>query len=187
MSISTNKSQRIRVSPTPIRTKISTNNLDDSKIVTPITDDLEPQMISIQIKNGKMLSPKYLSEKSRENKRSKKPSEGTTTIGKSVKVPKSTSKNLRGDSTESEGEYPRGKWFRRCCRKERVCSHNQEIRPKVKWPKPVHQEIKRDKQGNIIPTKKMKEMRRRQFYNFLNDFFEKARSGHFKNYQKELT
>ena len=82
-----------------------------------------------------------------------------------------------------------GEFHRRCCSRMRITNHQRPVlKAKVRWgeEKKEDGEIKRDKNGVIIPSKKMKELRRKQFFNFISDFFEKIESGGLANKQNEL-
>lgn len=68
-------------------------------------------------------------------------------------------------------------------------NHHKSLDSKIVWPDPKNMKnhvLKRDAEGAIIPTEAMKNQRRRQFLNFLNDFFEKIENGQLKNLQPEL-
>lgn len=72
---------------------------------------------------------------------------------------------------------------RACCHKPKIANHSRDIeKPKFNWGENNKPKvIKYDEDGIIIPSQKIKDLRRKQFFNFISDFFEKFDRGDMKN------
>jgi hypothetical protein len=88
------------------------------------------------------------------------------------------------EGSEGSEFLRRGPQFhRRCCREERVNDHSKpEWKPKFKWERtdfliPGLNRKLDSKAKKPVGVAKMKELRRKQFFNFLADFFDKLESG----------
>ena len=92
---------------------------------------------------------------------------------------------LSSEESESSSVCRRKRFKRHCCHEIKLTDHiKPEKQPKVPWARNDYQifslqnKKKNQKEGAL--SAKVKDLRRKQFFNFLADFFDKFEAGHMK-------
>ena len=92
---------------------------------------------------------------------------------------------LSSEESESSSVCRRKNFRRACCHEIKLVDHNKpEKEPKIPWARNEYQVFslknkrKNSKEGQL--SAKVKDLRRKQFFNFLADFFDKFEAGQMK-------